>query len=385
MGEWRVLVAETLTGAIVSDVLPIAQPSFERTLSKAGSWGVKVSLYDRANSTVDFHSYTRSGKYSWIVAYDNHITQAGPVWTYQFSDTDGTLSLAGSNIRSLFDKRVLRNPNGSASDPIPAIVNPSEDLRYTGLSLRGILRQLVADNMAQPGFSLPIDLPSAESGQAEREYFAYELATVGDRMDKLAEVIDGPECDFEPYFLPGQNAIRWRMNIGTPLLGDQQSTAVWDYGAALETVDIDVNGSTSPAARVWVKGEGSEREMLTGFAEDTTLVGEGFPPLDYVDGEHTTANQQDTLESYADNDLATFRTAVEKWTCDVRIDGGPFRNGVEASPALGRWALGDAPRFFLDEHPWLPAGAYRRRILGYSSKDEEHVSLALDEAAETTI
>ncbi len=229
---------------------------------------------------------------------------------------------------------------------------------------------------AQSGYGLPIDLPAPEAGTNTRSYYGYDLARVWDRLDDLAKVIDGPELDFWPYLVPGENKLRWQMLIGSPLLGDQQSAAVWDYGGALSTIDVDVNGSVSPCTRVWVKGSGSERGLMTGFAEDTTLVGLGFPPTDYVDGDHTSVVEQSTLESYADADLAQFSSPTETWKCSVRIDGATG-TGIEVSPALGNWSLGDAPTFGVSGHPWLADGQYRRRVLSFSNQDEASVQLDL--------
>lgn len=381
--NWRVLVAETLTGRIMADVVPNKEPSYTRALTNIGEWGVEVPIGAAVNSTVDFHTWTQTGKYSWIIAYGDYIVQAGPVTTYQFDDASTTLSVSGAGLLSVFDHRVLRNPRGSENDPVAAIVNESEDLHYTGLSLRGIAAALVRDNMAQPGFMLPLDVEEPETGKAERRYYGYDLATVWDRLDDLSKVINGPELDCEPYFVPGENRIRWRLHIGAPLLGDQNTAAVWDYGGALGSINVDVDGTDAPAYRVWVKGDGSEREMLTGFAYEHTVLEAGFPPVDYVDGDHTSVTEQNTLEDYADQDLADRHSPTESWSCSVRIDG--LAGQVTQSPPLGTWALGDAPTFYVSDHPWLPDGGYRRRITGYSNDGADHAALTLAETALTEL
>ncbi len=335
-----------------------------------------VLIGERANSSVDFHIYTRFGRYSWVICHDEHIVQAGPVTTYSFSDESGVLTASGANLMTLFDRRVLRNPAGHSY-----IAHPSEDLHYTGLSLRGILAQTLRDNMTQPGYELPLDVPEPETGQAERHYYGYDLATVGERLQQLTEVRNGPEYDAEPYFVTDANRIRWRLHIGTPRLGDPTTSATWDYGSALGRVDVDVDGSQAPTARVWSRGDGSERELRTGFASDNRdHAGQGYPPLDYVDTEHTSVTEQRTLEDYADEYLSRLAAASETWSCSVRIDGAAGR-----APQLGMWSLGDAPVFFLDNHPWLPDGGYRRRIVGYSDDGPNHVALSVDDSPETQL
>lgn len=376
MSDWRVFVAETLTGQIMADVVPTEPPAFERALNGAGSWSVNVLIGDRANSSVDFHTYTRFGRYSWVIAHDTHIVQAGPITTYSFADESGVLSASGANLLALFDRRVLRNPNGHSY-----IAHPSEDVHYTGLSLRGIAAAMLRDNMTQPGYALPLDVPDLEAGQAERRYYGYELATVGERLKQISEVRGGPEYDCEPHFVSDANRVAWRLQLGRPRLGDADTVATWDYGSALGRVDVDVDGSQSPTARVWSKGDGSERELRTGFAsDDRDHATQGYPPLDYVDSEHASVTDQATLEDYADKYLTQFAYASETWSCSVRIDGAAGR-----APQLGMWSLGDAPTFFVDGHPWLPDGGYRRRITGYSDDGPNHVALTVEADDETQL
>ena len=382
--QWRVLIAETLTGEIRADVAYTGDPTFERTLCEKGSLSVSVMI-DGPNAQVDLHAYTRPGKYSWILAYGQTIVQAGPVWSYQFTDSDRTLQVTCGGMFSLFSRRVTRNPQGSANDPIPAIVNESEDLAYSGLSLRGLMSRLVSDNLAQLSYDVPsIAIPEPETGDAVRNYPGYDLKMLADNMTDLAGVINGPEFDFAPEFTARGTHVRWNLKIGNPLLGDQEPNLVWDYGtegAPVGTIDVDVDGSEAPISRVWVKGEGTERELKTGFAEDLSAAGE-TPGTDFVDGDHTSVSEQQTLEDYADKDLERLSAAVETWTCEVRI-AGP--GGVEYAPALDSWQLGDAPLFALAGHPWLPDGAYRRRVLGYSNASASSVNLKLAETPETVL
>jgi hypothetical protein len=372
MATWRVLIAETVTGNIVSDCTPRDLPSFGRKVTDKGSWTVNVLPDDKANSGVDFHLFTGVGKYSWIVLCGDFITQAGPVITYQYDENTRNLSVSGVGIQGLFDRRVLRNSGG----PPDNIVHVDNDLSITGKSLRGIAREIVAANLAQTGYGLPIDLPTAESGTNVRNYLGYDLAMVWDRLDELSKVDTGPEVDFRPYLTSTGNQIRWEMMIGSPTLGDQTSTAVWDYGAALGQIDVDVNGSASPCTKAWVKGSGTERTLLVGYAADSSLVAQGYPPTDFVDNDHTSVINKSTLNTYATADLAQFSAPTETWKCTVRVDG-TTSSGVFVSPALGAWSLGDAPLFGVAGHPWIKDGQYRRRILGYSNETESTVNLEL--------
>lgn len=371
--QWRVLVAETLTGDIIADIVPRDLPAFTRAITDKGAWTVNVIPHDRHNQHLDLHALTDVGRYSWVVAYGNYICQAGPVTTYQYDENTHNLSVSGTGLQGLFARRVVRNVNGGNT----AITHTSQDLSYTNLTLASVARNLVEENMKQEFYELPLDLPAVQTGTNERTYQGYDLATVWDRLEELADVIDGPEIDFWPAFQGLQNKVRWHMITGNPLLGDQESAAVWDYGGALTAIDVDVNGSASPCMRVWSKGSGSEREMKVGFYKDHTLTALGFPPTDYVDSEHTSATTVAVLDGHARIAQQEFAYPVETWTCSVRID-----NGQDLSPSLGSWQLGDAPQYGVSGHPWLADGMYRRRILGFSNDTESQVKLDLKPGAE---
>ncbi|SFO82145.1 hypothetical protein SAMN05421810_10169 [Amycolatopsis arida] len=372
MDSWRVLVADTISGSLLADITPRDLPSFTRKITDRGQWTVNVVPDDRANASLDLHSLTDVGRSTWAIVYGTVVVQAGPTWTHSYDETTRTLSVSGTGIQGLFDRRVLRAPV-----PYTSIVNPSEDVIISGRSLRGIAREIVATNLAQSGYGLPIDLPAPETGTHTRTYQGYDLAMVWDRLDDLSKVINGPEVDFMPYLVPGQNRLRWHMLTGSPLLGDQQTAAVWDYGGALSAIDLDSNGAASPCTRVWVRGSGTERGLLVGYATDPTLIGLGFPPTDYVNGDHTSVTEQKTLDDYAVAALTQFSAPTETWRCSIRIDGATAA-GVEVSPALGAWSLGDAPTFGVSGHPWIPDGQYRRRILGFRDNDETSVQLDLE-------
>lgn len=375
MGQWRAYVAETVTGMVVADVALSAVPQFERTLSDKGSWSVTLITDDTSNRGVDFHVYTLPAWYSWIVCYDDEAVQAGPVWTHGYKQSTRELAVAGSGMGGMFARRVLRN---ASADPA-RIALAESDLTYTDLSLRGIMRALVAENLSQTGYALPIDLPGSEAGSNTRTYQGYDIAYVADRLGDLAAVENGPEWDFVPVLSSNGAFVRWRMDIGTPLLGDQETTMTWDLGGALSEIDVDVNGANAPVSRAWVKGSGQEYATLVGYADDTTVTTGGFPGLDFVDTQHSSVELQATLDAYARQDLADLSAARETWSAAVRIEG-IRSNGVDVSPRLGTWALGDAPTIGVAGHPWIAPGSYRRRILAFANADAQNVKLTLADA-----
>lgn len=433
LADWRVFIAHTVTGEIVQEVEPIQQPGFVRKINDFGSVSVEVFLDQKHNRFIDFKEYTIPGKYSWIVAYGTYVMQAGPVWSSSFNESSKVLSVSCGGIQSIFNRRVLRNPEGHTS-----ITDESEDVHYEDMTLWHIMAQIVIDNMAQPlspdegtgedppgpeleGFyQLPIDVPDFtgtdpdfpddpppdadnppdDSGDAdpatdksgqdpateinksdhERLYYGYDLAMVGARLTDLSKVLKGPEFDFRPHFTADFSHVRWEMRIGTPHLGSDTIDLQWDYGSAMEAIDVDINGSASPIMRVWVKGSGQARDLITGFQANGAFARNGYPPLDFVDTQHTDVTEQDTLERYADADLVKFQSPLETWSTVVRIDGMSRHNrNVQISPRPGDFELGDSPIIFVDGHPWIASGGYRKRVVGIEADTSDTLKIDFEE------
>ena len=155
--DWRCYIAETMTGMVLADVFPAAAPSFTRKLNDKGSWSIPCQLGTSANADVDLHTYVQPGRYTWIIACNDFIVQAGPVWTHQVNEDQRTVAVAGTGIQGIFERRVTRN-GWFGTGPI---TDESQDLKYSNNTLRGILADLVVDNFHQPYCGLPITVPEA--------------------------------------------------------------------------------------------------------------------------------------------------------------------------------------------------------------------------------
>lgn len=374
------MIAETVTGLIVADVQPRDLPSWSRKITDKGSWTINVLPDDRANVSVDLHSLTAAGKYSWLVLYDDQIVQGGPVFTYQYDENTRNLSVSGTGIQGLLDRRVLRKYTGPATN----IVHVDNDLSVQGQTLGDIALKVVANAVAGSGYFLPIDIPTPATSSAHvRNYLGYDLATVWDRLTDLAKSDNGPEMDFSPHLDSAGTHVEWDMLVArnsTGKLGYQSSTSVWDYGGALGAIDVDVNGSASPCTTVWVRGSGSERALMVGYATDLTLISSGFPATDFVDGDHTTATELGTLRGYASADLKKFSAPTETWKCSIRVDSTD--EAWSPSPVIGMVGLGDAVLLGVSGHPWIRDGMYRRRVIGFSDNTEATINLDLETTLE---
>lgn len=347
-------------------------PAFERKLNSKGSLTVPVFVDSQHNKVVDLREFTQSAKYSWALAYGTNIAQAGPVWSHTFDDASRKLTVTCGGIFSLFSRRVVRTPDHTVPDWPPTTA--ANDVSYEDFTFKQIMMWLVFNNTFGrlgvsgnvQGSSVPIDFPglsSAKGGGSYRTYYAYDLATVEQRVLELSQLLTGPEFDFRPFFAQSENQVRWAFDVGNPRLGLTYGTTVWDYGSMMETIDVDSNGATAPISRVWVKGAGQERDLRTGYHFDLSPTNSGFPLLDYVDTQHTSAEVESTLHSWAWSTLQSFQKPLETWSCSVRIDRD---DELGFAPLLAS-PLGNEVTISVDAHPWVPNGMYQRRIIGFSN------------------
>jgi hypothetical protein len=377
---WRLFAADTVTGRIIEDIPFVGYPQWTYGLNQAGSLQPKVPIgaIDKAR----LRALTDYWRISWGFAWGHHIWQCGPVVTRRFSDVDGppVLDVGCAGIWSLFStKRVLANPAWTGTN----IADPDADTTLTGLSLHTIAKRLVQNDMTRNG-TLPIVLPADITGTAERTFPGYDLAYVGERLGQLTQVIDGPEVEFRPEYTDStRTAVQWRMRTGNPRLGDLGLPHAWDYHRALTHVDDDGDGS-GQQFETWVRGNGMERSLLTGHHADLQLVGAGWPKLESVDGNHTSATEQSTLDGWAQADVETYRRGITKWSGRVRIDGTDGQGNMTGSPTMDSVSVGDNAFFQVRDHRWIADGVYGQRLLSVSSGgDLSTVQLGLMEVSTT--
>jgi hypothetical protein len=362
---WRAFVVETVTGRIIADIPYVGVPRHSSGLNLTGDLNLTIPVGGNAITKELLQSYLDPWRFSFGLSWGTHIFQCGPLITYQSqsSGTAATVQIACAGLWSLFTlKRLLINPAWVGTD----ITAPEADTALTNLSLHTIAKRIVQNDLDRNG-DLPIVLPADIAGTASRTWPGYDLATVGERLGQLTQGLDAPEIEFRPRFTDQtQMAVEWAMRIGNPRLGDLGLPHAWDYNQALTTLDEAVDGSRQQF-RSWVRGNGMERGLLTGVAEDTSLTDVGWPMLEAVDGSHTSTTDLAELSSWAQANVLAYRRPVRTWSAEVRIDGTNGRNQTTGSPSIAVVAAGDTARLVVKDHPLIADGLYGRRIIGIQS------------------
>lgn len=357
---YQVLVADTRTGRIL-DELP-ALPRWTTALNAAGQASIDVPLTDAGLASRDIRRITLPARASLVVVYGTEPVWAGPIWSHRYSAASRVLSLTAAGLWSLLDSRYVL-PVLASNVPI---TDATADTVITNLTLGSIARRVVNQALGHTGGNLPLVLPAEVAGTNQRTYRGYELPQLGEALRQLTAVQDGPDIDFHPRWSTTAGYIEWVMRIGSPLLGQVGSPHTWDYPGG-GVVDLDVEESGRPLARVYAVGSGMERAMLTSRSEDLTLVNAGWPLLE---GEvaRKTVEVQSTLDDWASATLAALDRQVTTWTATVRAD---------LNPTLGTYSLGDTAVLATSGDPYIPDGAHPVRIVGIASGPDAETTVTL--------
>ena len=396
--HWELLVAETRTGTVLAE-LPFIDLTWNTPLNDIGTLTATIPIEEHIEwlgpsddrSPVNRLRTVLSGewKFSLIAVFNDTAIIAGPLITSTPVTGDANVTVGCAELGALLKRRKVRTPG---TDP----AGLGADLALGPTSLPQLARLLLEKATASangPGWDLPLILPDLTTkGEHVRNYVGSDLADYWTRLSDLAGVQDGPDLRFEPELTdePSGRKLWWRVRIGQPWLGtwidgENPTRPPWtfDLGAGLRdlTTDRDASGMTM---RTFVPGQARTEPAATtsstdtsapqdaakpiGSAADLTLVGAGYPILEDVDGDHTSATAQSTLDAWAVAGVAANKAPVEAW--NVTVDGA-------SSPRLGQWRIGDTATFVVHGQHLVEDGEHERRIVGASGDAGTDVTLVL--------
>lgn len=395
----RVFAFETRTGRVAAEVPYVGTPRWSFGLNVAGSWSVTVKLGGDGMDKDTLSGVADPWRFSWAIAQGSKIWQAGPAISESYDD-GFTTTISGAGIwKFLTDKRLLINPArttreliagtdadiafGTTSQTDEGVTIPPEN---QNLSLHSIARRIVEIMIAGTGYALggnlPIVLPSSIAGISERWYPGYDLASPGQRLAELTQVIDGPEIEFRPEWVDPltKQAVQWRMRIGNSRLGNLGFPHAWDYGKSLVKMGFQNNG-TSRCNIDFERGNGMNRDLITGaYYEVPNPLDNADPLLERAGSEHTDATDGATLWAWSNAFVLANKRPVPELSATVRIAGDDGDGYATRSPELGTVDVGDNAVFRLTDHPRLPDGGYVCRIVGMEpGNDTQSAKLSLQQ------
>ncbi|MEE2041287.1 hypothetical protein Q8791_29085 [Nocardiopsis sp. CT-R113] len=283
-----------------------------------------------------------------------HIDRGGDLW--------GTYIIWRGDPQGDERGRITVPLQGASLESYPAHREIRRDLVYAGVGDRDICRDLVADMEAHG--SIGLDVPAGPPGMPrDRTYRASEAATYGERLDQLAEVIDGPEWMIRTW--RDAQGVRHREFVAAGRLGQDATDhhfaqpgniMSWSYPA--DATDVATSYQTrgdTPNDDLSAESE----PLLSGIWEDPRYRAAGWPLLERtVDYQGVT--DVSTLDAYA-------RWWAERRSGMLRIPQVEVR--LDESTSFSPNRLGDSAALTL-VNDWFPLNngrptfAHRWRIVG---------------------
>lgn len=367
--EYKVLAYDTTTGRVIRELPLTDEPTWDLRLNEEGGGGVSCPLGVSDDWDQWLREVARPYRYSLAVGLadtgtDTALLQAGPLTGYVPDEepSPGSAAKIGYSFKGLWELLNRRLAHRLEWDPaVTPITDVTADLTLNG-SLHDIAVTLVyhATNMAsRAGSGLPIDIPALDAlgGDNTRTYHGFDMIPAGQRLQELTQVDHGPDVLFRPYLTTfgGYRQVRHTMITGSPYIVQPGVPLRFDYRSNLTKVAVNgVGDNTSTAA--FVKGTGNENAQQYGYATDNAvLTNQGWPLLDYVDSNHTSALIQSTLDGWARADVAVLGNLPEQWKATVL---------TETEPRLGTYVPGHFMSYNILDHHWIPDGLYTWRLLG---------------------
>lgn len=375
--DYRVFVASTVTGEIVGDIPIVGNPTWTVGLNSYGglSFTVPIGETSGALSREDFRYLGTPWRWSWGISLGDKILQAGPIVGHQFTDVTGPPAVRVQCTGMLGFLATKRLAIGSEWIPGLDVASEYGDFMTEGSwSDAQRIYFLIDNDQERAGHTLPIqlDFPSAfTSPTSEEIYHGYDLASVGQRITQLTQRNSTPEVEFRPqYSSSARESIFWEARIGgEERLGNLTFEHPLDYGSSLVSIDYEVDGSQQTTAH-FERGNGTERLLLTAFADNDLLPGADthpWPVLETVSSEHSSVTNSETLQNWANAYVESNSFPIETWSAVIRVDGTNGQGKTTRAPRLVEMQVGDNLMCRVEGHRLIPDGYYPHRIIGMTN------------------
>lgn len=368
--SYTLWVADTCTGRMLWE-LPAETLSWNNKLNDVGTITTSLSVESIWDALSDQDErdprimlreiLSGPWRFSLVLKWGNNAVWAGPYLTMS-RPTPQHVVLNGAEIAKIFSKRALIKPGAISA------VDPTADTSFgPGATKSHVAAALVSQALTGTGNSLPITVTDpGGSGTDARVYYGYDLAYYWDQLVALMAEVDGPEIRFDPQITPGSDGdyVSWVMQVGTPYLGRDATTWVFDSDVT-SIVGMDAD-SSSMAMGVWSSGTGQSRDKLIAHSTDTSLLNLGWPMLESVDNTHTSEIWYPILAAHNAGALDAYKQPVVSFNVMVAADSDPM---------AGTYRVGQD--FSVDVHgdPIIPDGFYTRRIAAINGTEKPWVTI----------
>ena len=375
----RLMVADTVTGDKIQTI-PTGDMRWEQRILSPESLSASVTLKPGLHQRLDLYSATTPAKSTMIVADGENILAAGPVIDSDFDDDGGSLQMSAAGIWDELKFRPIYPANTTAKNLVltsgedEGEPNPAVRTTFTGRSWPYIVRTLVEQSMARPGGALPIVFEGDGTGAHDKSYDASSFKSLGEALEDLTQLQNGPEITFTPRFR--NNRLEYVCRVGDDATLNIAGSTVhrFDFTSALRSVrSLKVKRSGAElASTVWGSGGQQESVALYARSHSPRLIDAGFPLREKVLSSNSTVTQLPTLQRYTDAELEASSAPRAFWSWEFHGGRAPLLADVK----VGDWCQVWIPA----GHPFLPEGRHLRRIVGLSGDGvSPWVSVTTDE------
>lgn len=326
--EYTYLITDLMTDAVLAEV-PLSGVRFSKVLNDSGTFDgtltIDRELISRGISAYDITTPCRRCVYA---IRDGVPTWGGIIWTRSYDSSSNQVKISGADFWSYYDHRKIVQVLPVEPVAFDAVAHLSST---TGLvDQNTIARSFILLANLHTGGDINIELDASLSGiLRERTYEGYELKSIGEGLRQLANVINGPDLAFDVSSYSDGSPKRI-LRVGTPLIGQQGSPHVWEFGGNIQAYIWPSDGSKM-ATRVFAVGNGIEKGTPIAVAEEQTRYALGWPLLESEHG-YSSVSSTAVLQEHADADQIASRAPVALPQLTVRGD---------LPPTLGTYGLGD--------------------------------------------
>jgi hypothetical protein len=380
--RYYALVYFSVTGEIIDEIPLSGLPQWTQQINGSGLWTISTQIADTSFdsggclSKRHLRGITDGWRHSVAICWgtgsrNDYIAQAGPITARQNQavapGSPPLVQIGGVGFWPLLNKlmQILSTWPGLAVTKVGGA-----DTAYTS-SLQGIAVKILQNAIARQPY--PLDIPAPIAGTNVRNYFGYDFVSVGQRLQELTQVENGPDILLKPYFFDN-NHIHHSALIGNPTLSTSGNPLVFDYpGSIVEILASD--DFSNQSTTTYEKGDGIEYASLWAKSVNPLLPNAGWPLLENANSSHADVTVQSTLQSWANGDQALTNRGTSTWSVRAKMD--------DPNNPFGSFDPGVTSTYNVQNHSWLEDGTYAQRLIGLQqgTQDFEYRHLVQDVTA----
>lgn len=364
----RVQVANLTTGDRLQD-LPVSNVRVESRILSPETARVRLTLKPRTHQRLDIRNATVEWKSALVVSDGQRILAAGPITDRDYDDETREWSGDAEGAWAILYRRFIMPRHATAENLLiqsgddEGEPNPAVATNFTQKSWPFIVKALIEQSTSLDGGTLPFVFERDDgAGAHDKSYDASSFKSVGEALEDLTQLVDGPEISFIPQIV--DNRLRWLVRVGDDEKLELSSPTVhsFDFTPVKRSVRrLKVKSSGSELGSVaWGTGGRQAAKALFARAFSPVLLEAGFPRLESVSSAHSTVVEQPTLQRYTDRDLELASTPIEWWS---------WQTDADRVPRLADLQVGDYCVVHIKGNAYLPDSppeGFMRRIVSLS-------------------